>query len=56
MIDFLLYGGFVMDGRTDRQTNERTLVVVESLSQLQKFTSVIVAQPSCSPTSLLYIF
>ena len=34
MIDFMLFGGFD-DGQTDRQTNERTLVVVESLSRLK---------------------
>ena len=34
MNDFKLLGGFD-DGRTDGQTNERTLVVVESLSRLK---------------------
>ena len=38
MIDFVLFWGFG-DGRTDRltdgRTNERTLVVVESLSRLK---------------------
>ena len=31
MIDFKLFGGFG-NGQTDRLTDERTLVVVESLS------------------------
>ena len=34
MIDFKLLGGFG-DGRTDRRTDERTFVVVESLSRLK---------------------
>ena len=34
MIDFKLFGGFG-DGLTDGRTDERTLVVVESLSRLK---------------------
>ena len=33
--DFKLLRGFA-DGRTDRQTNRRTFVIVESLSRLKK--------------------
>ena len=35
MIDFKLFGGFG-DRQTDRRTDERTFVVVESLSRLKK--------------------
>ena len=46
MIDFKLFGGFGFrqtDRQTDRWTNERTLVVVESLSRLKikRFSRVI---------------
>ena len=33
--DFKLLRGFVTDGQTDRRTNERTFVIVESLSRLK---------------------
>ena len=33
--DFKLLRGFVTDGQTDRRTNERTFVNVESLSRLK---------------------
>ena len=38
MIDFMLFGGFD-DGWTDGRTNERTLVVLESLSRLKSKVS-----------------
>ena len=33
--NFKLLRGFVTDGQTDRRTNERTFVIVESLSRLK---------------------
>ena len=35
--DFKLLRGFVTDGQTDRRTNERTFVIVESLSRLKNY-------------------
>ena len=44
MIDFQLFGGFALR-RTDRQANEQTFVIVESLLQLKIFI------PSWNPSS-----
>ena len=38
--DFKLLRGFVTDGQTDRRTNERTFVNVESLSRLKNVPNI----------------